>query len=1237
MTSVGRTRRAACAAATTAVIAGALVAADQTSAGAAVAGDSAAIVVSSGTLGGVGVSSSPAGVSMQPGSFATGTQDYALRGCAGRSVTFGLSGSALQVGSQNGSSVSVASTLVAGQALVLSTPSSRYWFRCLPDDFPPITVATHGPTSPGWYVTAIVSNGNASPPAGLYAMILNSQGTPVWYMPSTGFPAIDFQLFTGTSLSWTHFGSQVFSVYQYDTQAASTIATVPTPHWSAPPTVDVHELLRLSNGDYMFLAYPTTTDSSASFTDATGATHTNANIEDCVIEEVTPSGHLVWSWDAYYDGHVSPSETFLGGTASNNVYDVYHCNSLAVDPTASNPSQANVLVSMRNTDAIYLIQRSAGTVLWKLANDHATGSALTAAQATGSEHEPVLATTYLTGENTFGGQHDARFQNGSAAISFYDDHSGQPTTVNGARAVQFNVDTTGNTATETSEYPAPDSSAAANATGNYRPDPAADGGAGDNIVDWGFRNALGMTEFNNAGTDMRDIYFNTSASSTTSSGSNWSTYRFVKLPPGAFSANLLRQSAGLPRTSLAPTAPGWDPPGEVTTPLTSNLAGTITGTGTTAASPGNNWVDVFWRGADGALWDTSTVDGGATYTTPSSLHTGQLAGTPNAVSSEPGRVDVLWRGPDNNLQDDRFADGVGWSGPQAVGSGATMAGDPFAVAIGFGRLDVFWKGTDGNLWHVTSSDSAGWGTPQSLRAGPLGSDPHPVSPGSGRVFVFWTGSAGDLQDMTYADGSGWSGAQSLGGAPLASDPRAVSASPGTVDVFWRGSDDALWHDAYTGSSGWAGAQSVGAGGQVTSAPVPVSPVSNAIDVFWRTTDGLSGSRWLGEATYSSGSGWSFPAAPSTTSLNTDPSAIRTASGSVALFAQSLDSALWFQKTTVATAAHSWSVATTPAQSSSAKLYGVGCVNATGCWAVGNSGGAPLIEQYNGSAWAVVAGAPATGSLNAVTCASATDCWAVGGNAGAKPPQPLIEQYDGSAWTAVGGPGIATSSSLAGVACTGASDCWAVGSQSSGSQTLIEHFDGTAWSTVPAPASGASNLFGVSCTAPGACEAVGSAGSSPLIEALSGSTWTVSNAVTRGASATLKAVACFTATSCWAGGWNNESAGVSQTLAEHLDQHGWAAGSTPDAGNTSSYNVFNGMTCAAYSDCWAVGRFSNGSSGAYSQLIERNAGSGWTVAVSPNVGAVAALSSVACASTTNCWAVGYTTGGSVTQALIEYFS
>ena len=131
------------------------------------------------------------------------------------------------------------------------------------------------------------------------------------------------------------------------------------------------------------------------------------------------------------------------------------------------------------------------------------------------------------------------------------------------------------------------------------------------------------------------------------------------------------------------------------------------------------------------------------------------------------------------------------------------------------------------------------------------------------------------------------------------------------------------------------------------------------------------------------------------------------------------------------------------------LAGVTCFSASDCWAVGFSGtpanvnpigeiDSTLIEKDTSNGWSIVPSPNPPGSqgsdLYGVTCVSATDCWAVGDyftDNTTMYTQPLIEQDTGSGWSIVSSPSPPGSqeSALQGVACAGASDCWAVGNYS----------------------------------------------------------------------------------------------------------------------------------------------------------------------------------------------------------------
>jgi hypothetical protein len=127
--------------------------------------------------------------------FSASTFDYVVQ-CASGTNDVTIEASAVPGGSvqltaptstQPADSMTEPVQLVENQAVVIRGTDAQgraaeYWIRCLPHDFPQITVdrpSPGGPT-PGWYV---LGNSTLFGATGIkpYAMILDTKGTPVWY------------------------------------------------------------------------------------------------------------------------------------------------------------------------------------------------------------------------------------------------------------------------------------------------------------------------------------------------------------------------------------------------------------------------------------------------------------------------------------------------------------------------------------------------------------------------------------------------------------------------------------------------------------------------------------------------------------------------------------------------------------------------------------------------------------------------------------------------------------------------------------------------------------------------------------------------------------------------------------------------------------------------------------------------------------------------------------------------
>ena len=409
---------------------------------AAAAIPSATVSVAGTSLGGLGFAS-PYGLNPV---FSPATTDYFVRCQAGRNlVSLTLTGnggpitvSTNQEGSAaSGTTVEISLDVVPNQAIVVSAPSpggapgtTQYWVRCLPPDFPTLQVDQAGPASPGWtpgyYFTGNITSTNGA----YYAMVLDGNGVPVWYQKvptgAAGFAgAINVEPLNNDTIVWTGATSlgigvgdspSVYTGFDLATQTA--IASLPA---AVAPT-DPHELLPLPNGDRMMISTPlvakglSTLGNGRDNGQVVPASEANNTVVDCVVQEVNPSNQAVWTWDAA--PHIGLDEV---NTASGLPYagpswellhpdgvvaaDIYHCNSVAVDEDPSSPYFGDVLVSMRHLNAVFLIDRTTGNVIWKLGGTAFTSNDPEVAQRVPAQHLSITGDS----ETQFCGQHDARF------------------------------------------------------------------------------------------------------------------------------------------------------------------------------------------------------------------------------------------------------------------------------------------------------------------------------------------------------------------------------------------------------------------------------------------------------------------------------------------------------------------------------------------------------------------------------------------------------------------------------------------------------------------------------------------------------------------------------------------------------------------------------------------------------------------------------------------------------------
>ena len=296
-----------------------------------------------------------------------------------------------------------------GGASTATDPQIR--FRSRPDLRPPVVTVNgpHGPTGGGY---------NLITPAG--PLIVDDAGQPVWYRPvKEAATNLKMQRYRGQPvLSWwegaiTKYGTGKGRCHVYDT-AYRPVAHIGTVNGLDP---DLHELVIADDGT----AYVTAYRKVPADLRAVGGPRAGTMLDSVVLGVDLATGAVVFEWHSA--AHIAPSETYTKYSA-DHPFDPVHLNSVAFT------ADGQLLLSARNTWALYKIERTSGRILWRLGgkrSDFALGKGA-----------------------RFAWQHDARPQP-DGTISLFDDEA-KPKEAAQSRGLVLRVDEAARTASVRAAY-----------------------------------------------------------------------------------------------------------------------------------------------------------------------------------------------------------------------------------------------------------------------------------------------------------------------------------------------------------------------------------------------------------------------------------------------------------------------------------------------------------------------------------------------------------------------------------------------------------------------------------------------------------------------------------------------------------------------------------------------------------------------------------------------------------------
>ncbi len=458
------------------------------------------------------ISTSPA---LYP-AFDPGVPDYVLRCSNSTPVTVDVSspsGTLVDVDGQGprGGTFSAKVLLQAGQSFGITATSgatsASYNVRCLPSDVPRWTFRRFGQSQSEWFTAAPLARTNfAPPPPGIsvnYMFIFDGNGVPVWWRKATQ-QQTDFLVFPNGNPASLRGGDAGGEERRLDGSLIRTIK---------PTGVDIdpHEFLLQANGNYLITTYRTVPGQSY-------CGHSNVPILDNGVQEVTPSGTVVWTWWALE--HISLNEVpsmWCSAAEPSGLLDPYHINS-------AEPEGDDVLMSFRHLNAVYSVRKSNGSVEWKIGGTTAPGS-LT-----------VINDPIFTAGGSILGQHDVR-DVADGSITLHDNGFGGDGTTRQARAVRYVLDLNARTATLVEQKNDPATIPIALCCGSSRKLPG-----GNWLMAWGSAGII--TELNPAGSRIFDLTWDDGLFS----------YRSHPVPYGVVSRTALRagMDAQFPRGHVRP-------------------------------------------------------------------------------------------------------------------------------------------------------------------------------------------------------------------------------------------------------------------------------------------------------------------------------------------------------------------------------------------------------------------------------------------------------------------------------------------------------------------------------------------------------------------------------------------------------------------------------------------------------------------------------------------------------------
>jgi hypothetical protein len=231
----------------------------------------------------------------------------------------------------------------------------RHHYRSRPDLTPPqvLVQVPAGAVAPGLLFCTPSNGSGRDGPA-----IFTNEGDLVWLRPDSGTQVANFHVVNlagQPALAWWE-GSVNGGIGTGDIVLADhTYHEIARVRAGNGRRADLHEFQLTPQGTALLLA-----DAGVPAASAPGGAAMSGQVLVCAVQEIDlRTGAVLFEWHTV--DHIGIDESFVPLTAdATAIYDYVHANSIDVD------RDGNLLVSARNTSAVYKVDRATGAIVWRL-------------------------------------------------------------------------------------------------------------------------------------------------------------------------------------------------------------------------------------------------------------------------------------------------------------------------------------------------------------------------------------------------------------------------------------------------------------------------------------------------------------------------------------------------------------------------------------------------------------------------------------------------------------------------------------------------------------------------------------------------------------------------------------------------------------------------------------------------------------------------------------------------------